>query len=262
VLTESHSPKAIEHAPQQCRADADASLVGAGHDGIAQPQAVNFFERHGKHIPVAEADHLCADHPSTRGQDGAEIADRRRPFGEFDLRGDKGKFVPRKDAVGKEPLEVFVVAPGEPADAVGEYYRLTGKPVMPPKWVLGYMQSHRTLAGPDEPVAIAKTFRVRKLPCDAVIYLGTGYCPAGWNVGHGTFEFNPATFPRPADTIDALHRLNLRRYRSGRSGSRQWRHRLLLQGRALLARSHSRRLLFGFAVVQGWSSWLWKILGW
>src|SRR5438067_800500 len=133
-----------------------------------------------------------------------------RPFGEFDLRGDKGKFVPRKDAVGKEPLEVFVVAPGEPADAVGEYYRLTGKPVMPPKWVLGYMQSHRTLAGPDEPVAIAKTFRVRKLPCDAVIYLGTGYCPAGWNVGHGTFEFNPATFPRPADTIDALHRLNLR----------------------------------------------------
>jgi alpha-glucosidase/alpha-D-xyloside xylohydrolase len=133
-----------------------------------------------------------------------------RPFGEFDLRGENGKFVPRRDAVGTEPLEVFVVVPGEPADALAEYHRLTGKPVMPPKWVLGYMQPHRTLAGPDEPVAIAKTFREKKLPCDAVIYLGTGYCPAGWNVGHGTFDFNPATFPKPADTIDALHGLNFR----------------------------------------------------
>jgi alpha-glucosidase/alpha-D-xyloside xylohydrolase len=133
-----------------------------------------------------------------------------RPLGEFDLRGGRGKFVPRKEAVGKEPLEVFAVAVGEPADAVAEYYRLTGKPVMPPRWALGYMQSHRTLAGPDEPVAIGKTFREKKLPCDAVIYLGTGYCPAGWNVGHGTFEFNPATFPKPADTIDALHALDFR----------------------------------------------------
>jgi alpha-glucosidase/alpha-D-xyloside xylohydrolase len=133
-----------------------------------------------------------------------------RPFGEFDLRGEKGKFVPRKDAIGKEPLEVFVVALGEPADALAEYYRLTGKPVMPPRWTMGYMQSHRTLAGPDEPVAIAKTFREKRLPCDAVIYLGTGYCPAGWNVGHGTFDFNPATFPKPADTVGALHALNFR----------------------------------------------------
>jgi alpha-glucosidase/alpha-D-xyloside xylohydrolase len=133
-----------------------------------------------------------------------------RPFGEFDLRVEKGKFVPRKDTIGKEPLEVFVVALREPADALAEYYRLTGKPVMPPKWTMGYMQSHRTLAGPDEPIAIAKMFREKKLPCDAVIYLGTGYCPAGWNVGHGTVDFNPATFPKPADTIDALHALNFR----------------------------------------------------
>ncbi|HJZ53394.1 MAG TPA: TIM-barrel domain-containing protein [Gemmataceae bacterium] len=133
-----------------------------------------------------------------------------RPSGEFDLRGEKGRFIPRNDTAGKEPLELFVVALSEPADALAEYYRLTGKPVMPPKWVLGYMQSHRTLAGPEEPVAIARTFREKKLPCDAVIYLGTGYCPAGWNIGHGTFEFNPKTFPRPGQTIDALHGLNFR----------------------------------------------------
>jgi alpha-glucosidase (family GH31 glycosyl hydrolase) len=133
-----------------------------------------------------------------------------RPFGEFDLRDGKGKFIPRKDTAGKEPLEVFVVALREPADAIAEYYRLTGAPVMPPKWTMGYMQSHRTLAGPDEPVAIARTFRDKKLPCDAVIYLGTGYCPAGWNVGHGTVEFNPKTFPKPEESIKALHELNFR----------------------------------------------------
>src|SRR5207248_2982931 len=133
-----------------------------------------------------------------------------RPWGEFDLREGKGRFVPRQDSIGKEALDVFVSAFREPAEALAEYIRLTGRPVLPPKWVLGYMQSHRTLAGPDEPVAIARAFREKHLPCDALIYLGTGYCPAGWNVGHGTFEFNPATFPRPADTIDALHRLNFR----------------------------------------------------
>ena len=93
------------------------------------------------------------------------------------------------EALGKEPLEVYVVGMQEPADALAEYIRLTGRPVMPPRWVLGYLQSHRTLAGPQEPLQIAKTFRDRKLPCDGLIYLGTGYCPAGWNVGHGTLDW-------------------------------------------------------------------------
>jgi alpha-glucosidase/alpha-D-xyloside xylohydrolase len=132
------------------------------------------------------------------------------PWGEFDLRDGRGRFLPRKDQRGKEPVYLYVTQLQQPADAVGEYYRLTGRPVMPPKWVLGYFQSHRTLAGPQEPARIGKMFRDRQLPCDAVIYLGTGYCPAGWNVGHGTLEFNPKTFDRPADNLKALHDLNLK----------------------------------------------------
>src|SRR5262249_24210419 len=79
-----------------------------------------------------------------------------RPFGEFDLREGKGRFLPRKEAPGKEPLEFYLVGVQEPADALAEYYRLTGRPVIPPQRVLGYMQSHRTLAGPEEPAQIAK----------------------------------------------------------------------------------------------------------
>jgi len=136
-----------------------------------------------------------------------------RPEGVFDLRDldhKTGRFVPQSAALGKEPLSLFVISVEEPADALAEYIRLTGRPVMPPKWALGYFQSHRTLAGPEEPLLIARTFREKKLPCDAVIYLGTGYCPAGWNTGHGSMEFNPRTFDRPVESIRALHDMNLK----------------------------------------------------
>ncbi|HEV7926863.1 MAG TPA: TIM-barrel domain-containing protein, partial [Verrucomicrobiae bacterium] len=46
--------------------------------------------------------------------------------------------------------------------------------------------------------------------CDALIYLGTGYCPLGWNLGHGSLEFNTNSFPHPAEQIKALHDLNFK----------------------------------------------------
>jgi alpha-glucosidase (family GH31 glycosyl hydrolase) len=134
-----------------------------------------------------------------------------QPEGEFDLRESTARFVPRRraDEAGIS-VDVFVINVDEPSDALTEYARLTGHAVMPPKWALGYMQSHRTLAGPEQPLEIARTFRNRNLPCDAVIYLGTGYCPSGWNTGHGSLEFNPKVFDRPAEQIAALRALNIR----------------------------------------------------
>ena len=96
----------------------------------------------------------------------------RGPRGQFDLRGKRGLFVPRQTALGREPLTIYISALDEPSDALAEYVRLTGHPVMPPKWVLGYMQSHRTLLGPEDALRIAQKLRDDKLPCDAVIYLG------------------------------------------------------------------------------------------
>ncbi len=183
----------------------DAVVLGLG-EGAKQ------FDRRGAHYPMLNGQRapFLATHggtipvPFLVGTDGWALF-VHGPWGEFDLRDGRGRFLPGKDVRGKEPLQLFVSKLDEPADALTEYLMLTGGPVMPPKWVLGYMQSHRTLAGPDEPVQIAKTFRDKKLPCDAVIYLGTGYCPAGWNVGHGTLTFNPKTFDRPADSIKSLH---------------------------------------------------------
>ena len=133
-----------------------------------------------------------------------------RPFrGSIDLRGAEGRFeAPGQSRRPEElplPLDVFVIQAETPGAVVAEYAGLTGKPAMPPKWVLGYMQSHRTLVGPDEVINIAETFRKKRLPCDALIYLGTGYTPAGWNAGHGSFEFNPKVFDKPAEILDRLH---------------------------------------------------------
>jgi alpha-glucosidase/alpha-D-xyloside xylohydrolase len=127
-----------------------------------------------------------------------------QPAGQFDLRGDQGRFTPT-DSKQDGLMDLFVIDVDSPATALAEYIRLTGRPAMPPRWALGYLQSHRTLAGPEEVLAVADRFRRTKLPCDGLIYLGTGYCPAGWNKGHGTIEFNPKSFDKPAEIVSRLH---------------------------------------------------------
>ena len=61
---------------------------------------------------------------------------------------------------------------------------------------------HRTLASEEEILAETRNFRDKNLPCDAMIYLGTGFCPSGWNTGHGSFTFKRELFsPIPLPTI-------------------------------------------------------------
>ena len=145
--------------------------------------------------------------PFVIGTDGWALF-AHRPEGEFDLRAGKGGFIPMQDPQGGASLDLFVINLQEPADALTEYDRLTGRPVLPPKWALGYFQSHRTLAGPEEPLQIARAFREKNLPCDALIYLGTGYCTNGWNTGHGSLAFNPNAFV--PQNIQSLHDLNFK----------------------------------------------------
>ncbi len=126
-----------------------------------------------------------------------------QPYGTFDLTGPAGRFTP-SPAV-PPLLDFFIVGAFEPAAMMAEYAQLTGRPAMPPLWSLGYQQSHRTLASRDEILEEAKTFREKKLPCDTMIYLGTGFCPSGWNTNNGEFAFNDKVFPDPPQVIRQLH---------------------------------------------------------
>src|SRR5688500_10439914 len=91
---------------------------------------------------------------------------------------------------------------------MGEYARITGFAAMPARWTFGYMQSHRTLAGPEEILSVARTFREKRLPCDALIYLGTEFTPSGWNTRNGEFSWHPTNFPDPKGQLDAMHAMH------------------------------------------------------
>jgi alpha-glucosidase len=130
-----------------------------------------------------------------------------QPAGTFDFSGTEGRFTP---ADAGAALDVFVVASRDPAMIMAEYARITGKPELPALWTFGYFQSHRTLAGPEEIRGIAQTLREKKLPCDALIYLGTEFTPSGWNTRNGEFDWNPTNFPDPKAAIDELHALNFK----------------------------------------------------
>jgi alpha-glucosidase (family GH31 glycosyl hydrolase) len=131
-----------------------------------------------------------------------------QPFGTFDFSGPQNRFIP--SAEERWPLDLFVVCSSDPTRIMAEYARLTGHAELPPLWSFGYQQSHRTLASREEVLSEAKTFREKKLPCDALIYLGTGFCPSGWNTENGSFAWNSRVFPDPEEMIGQLHRNHFR----------------------------------------------------
>lgn len=124
------------------------------------------------------------------------------PSGFFDLTGATGVFRPIEATSRRN---VYLILGETPAEILRGYAELTGFPHLPPLWSLGYQQSHRTMANKDEIMSEAQTFREKKLPCDTLIYLGTGFCPSGWNTDHGSFTFNADVFPDPKTMIDKLH---------------------------------------------------------
>jgi len=125
-----------------------------------------------------------------------------QPLGRFDFTGAEARFTPSGEAL---PLDLFVVASRDPAEIMREYARITGFAELPARWTFGYMQSHRTLAGSDEVLGVARTMRQKRLPCDGLIYLGTDFTPSGWNTRNGEFEWRAGNFPDPKGMIAALH---------------------------------------------------------
>lgn len=164
--------------------------------------------KHGERVPDLRTDGARVPIPWLVGSSGWGLF-FHAPFGTFDLTGAKGIFQPRSGEPAL-PLDIFLVVAKRPELILREYASLTGFPHMPPIWALGYQQSHRTLAGREEVMSEAETFRQKKLPCDVLIYLGTGFCPSGWNTGHGSYEFNPHVFPDPKQMIEEFHHEDFR----------------------------------------------------
>ena len=182
---------------QQLRFAADGSfgfelgtgpLLGLGQGGRQ-------FDRRGSlhQMNSGQDDHDLATHgarvpiPWLIGTTGNWALFIHSPLGAFDLSGTEGRFLSDR---ARTSMDVFLVSAATPAAIMRAYAHITGLPAMPPLWSFGYLQSHRTLGTPEEVLGEARRFRESKLPCDAMIYLGTGFCPNGWNTNYGEFTWN------------------------------------------------------------------------
>jgi len=118
----------------------------------------------------------------------------------------QGKGLPPIDSMLAGAYDFFVFDGHQPAALMQDFSLITGPAAMPPKWALGYMQSHRTLVNEYQMIGIADTFRNKQIPLDAVIYLGTGFAPVGWNTQQPSFDPNPVVFKRDiSDFITDMH---------------------------------------------------------
>ncbi len=122
-----------------------------------------------------------------------------------------GKGLPPINEIIPGLYDLFVFDAHDPAEMMKDFSLITGPAAMPPRWALGYMQSHRTLETDKQMIEIVDSFRTKKIPVDAVIYLGTGFAPRGWNKKQPSFDFNPDVFTRdPKDVITDMHNRNVR----------------------------------------------------
>lgn len=123
----------------------------------------------------------------------------------------QGKGLPPIDKIVPGLYDFFVFDAHNPSQLMKDFSVITGPAAMPPKWALGYMQSHRTLEDDKQMTDIVDSFRSKKIPVDAVIYLGTGFTPHGWNKPQPSFEFNPEVFKRdPKAVIADMHARNVK----------------------------------------------------
>jgi len=84
------------------------------------------------------------------------------------------------------------------------YLEFTGFPPLPPRWVLGLLQSRYGYKSRSELEAIAKTFRTKHLPCDGLIL------DVFWFREMGDLAFDPLNWADPNEMIAGLKQQGFR----------------------------------------------------
>ncbi|HLH21590.1 MAG TPA: TIM-barrel domain-containing protein [Chloroflexota bacterium] len=101
-------------------------------------------------------------------------------------------------------LVYYVFAGPTPAAVLDRYTELTGRTPLPPLWALGNHQSRWGYKTADQVRAIAREFRSRDIPCDA-LYLDIDYMD-----GYRVFTWDRERFPDPAGLIADLREQGFR----------------------------------------------------
>ena len=95
-------------------------------------------------------------------------------------------------------FDYYVIYGPRLLDVIAHYSSLVGTMPLPPKWSLGYQQSRWSYSSDTDVLAIAKKFRDRNIPCDA-LYLDIDYMDE-----YRCFTWHPRNFPDPKTMIRKL----------------------------------------------------------
>lgn len=79
-----------------------------------------------------------------------------------------------------------------------QYIFLTGKPIMPPKWALGFAQCRGLYTKEAQALEIAAEFRKRQIPCDII------YQDIGWTQNLQDFEWRKGNYTNPKAMLKTL----------------------------------------------------------
>lgn len=101
-------------------------------------------------------------------------------------------------------LEYYIFFGDNIKSVISQYTELTGRMDMPPKWALGYQQSRWGYTDEEAVLSIAKNFRDKKIPCDA-IYLDIDYMN-----GYRVFTWNKKGFKTPDKMNKKLNDMNFK----------------------------------------------------
>nr|WP_314898099.1 TIM-barrel domain-containing protein [uncultured Flavobacterium sp.] len=81
---------------------------------------------------------------------------------------------------------------------IQNYIALTGKPIMPPKWALGFSQCRGNYTQEAQAREIAAEFRKRQIPCDII------YQDIGWVEGLQDFDWKKSNYENPKQMVKEL----------------------------------------------------------
>ena len=95
-------------------------------------------------------------------------------------------------------IDQYVYAGPTIPEVLERYTRLTGRPVLPPRWTLGYHQCRWSYTPDTRVLEVAQEFRDRDIPADG-IWLDIDYMD-----GYRSFTFHPEDFPDPAGLVSDL----------------------------------------------------------
>ena len=103
-------------------------------------------------------------------------------------------------------IDYYFVKGDNTDEVIAGYRALTGKAVMLPRWAYGFWQSRQRYHTQEEVLGVAREYRKRGLPLDAIVQDWFYWPEDAW----GSHDFEASRFPDPKGLVDALHKENVR----------------------------------------------------